>query len=54
MRKIKRIAEAASTHNEDLDDIGGAYLERGIGHEEIESDIKDHKLENTCTYMKNV
>ena len=52
--KIKRIAEAASTRNEDLDDIGGAYLERGIGHEEIESDIEDHKLENTCTYMKNV
>ena len=51
--KIKRIAEAALSRNEDLDELGEAYMERGIGHEEIHSDNDDHKQENQCTYMKH-
>ena len=50
--KIMRIAEAACSRHNDLDEVGTSYMERGIGHEELASDDEDHKAENKCTYMK--
>ena len=51
--KIMRIAEAACSRHNDLDEVGTSYMERGIGHEELASDDEDHKAENKCTYMKH-
>ena len=51
--KIKRIAEAACSRHDDLEELGESYMERGIGHEGIPSDDEDHKTENTCTYSKH-
>lgn len=50
---IKRISEAANERSGAICELGESYLERGIGHEEINSDAEDKKIENTCTYMKN-
>ena len=50
---IKRIAEAANERSSAIYELGESYLERGIGHEDINSDPEDKQIENTCTYMKN-
>ena len=51
--KIKRIAEAACSRHDDLEELGESYMERGIAHEQIPSDDEDHKAENKCTYSKH-
>ena len=51
---IKRISEAANERSGAICELGKSYLEGGIGHKEINSDAEDKKIENTCTYMKNV
>ena len=52
--KIKRIADTTNERNNALFELINSYVERGIGHEDIESDTEDHKLDNTYTCMKNV
>ena len=49
--KINRITDAANGRCKARFEIGDSYIKRGISRE-IESDAEDHKVENTCTYIK--
>lgn len=40
---IKRIAEASNERSSAIFELGESYLERGIGHEEINSDSEDKR-----------
>ena len=51
---IKRTIDTTNERNNALFELINSYVERGIGHEDIESDTEDHKLDNTYTCMKNV
>ena len=52
--KINWIADAPNERCKAIFEVGDSYLKRGISHKENESHAKDHKVENTCAYMKHV